>query len=284
MLSKRHMKTLLLKMTASPWKSFLCGLILTAVIQSSSAVMVITVGLLAAGVIHFRQTIGIILGTNIGTTVTAEMFTLNVSHSILPLLVIGAVLLFFKKQWVFSSGCILFGLGTIFTAIHGLGDLAKPLSSAKWIHHMLLIANNSDTVGTLIGAIFTAMIHSSSAVTGIAMAFVANSNLTLKAAIAIVLGANIGTCFTAWLASLGANTEAKLASYAHIALNVAGVLVFLPFIGLLADLAAKLTDAPDTQLAHVSVIFNVLCSLTALPFTEQIANLFYRFFPDRRSY
>lgn len=283
MLSKRHMKNLLLKMTDSPWKSFMCGIILTAAIQSSSAVMVITVGLLAAGVIQFRNTIGIILGANIGTTVTAEMFTLDISHSIIPLLGIGAILLLFRKQLIFSCGCILFGLGTIFTAINGLGDLAKPLAGAKWIHHMLLIANNSDTAGTLIGAIFTAMIHSSSAVTGIAMAFVAKSNLSLEAAIAIVLGANVGTCFTAWLASLGANMEAKLASYAHIALNVAGVLVFLPFIGMLSNVAAKLADSPDVQLAHVSVIFNVLCSLAALPFTEQIANFFYHFFPDRRS-
>lgn len=277
LLSKRHMRTILLKMTDSPWKSFLVGIALTALIQSSSAVMVITIGLLAAGVIRFKNTIGIILGANIGTTITAEMFTLDVSHTIIPLLVIGAVLLFFRTQWVFSTGCVLFGLGAIFTAINGLGDLAKPFANIRWIHHLLLITNNSHLAGTVVGAVFTAMIHSSSAATGIAMAFVDKGQLSLEAAIAIVLGANVGTCFTAWLASLGANREAKLASYAHIALNVAGVIVFLPFIKPLAAIAIKLSAYPDVQLAHISVLFNVLCSLAALPFAEQIAKLFYRF-------
>lgn len=277
LLSKRHMKRILLKMTDSPWKSFLIGIILTALIQSSSAVMVITVGLLAAGVIRFKNTIGIILGANIGTTITAEMFTLDVSHAIIPLLVIGAALLFFRRHWIFSTGCVLFGLGAIFTSINGLGDLARPLADVKWIHHLLLITDSSSLAGTAIGAAFTALIHSSSAVTGIAMAFVDKGQLSLTAAIAIVLGANIGTCFTAWLASLGANMEAKLASYAHIALNAAGVIVFLPFIPTLADFATTLSTHPDVQLAHISVLFNVICSLAALPFSEQIAKLFYRF-------
>lgn len=277
-LSKRHMHAVLLKMTDSPWKSFLVGIVLTAVVQSSSAVMVITVGLLAAGMIRFKQTIGIILGANIGTTLTVEMFTLDISNAVIPLLVIGAVLMFTRKQWVFSTGCILFGLGAIFTSINGLGDLAKPLADMKWIHHLLLVTDNSHLAGAVVGALFTAIIQSSSAATGIVMAFINKGQLSMAGAIAVMLGANIGTCFTAWLASFRANAEAKMASYAHIALNVAGVIVFLPVVDLLAAWAMKLSIFPDAQLAHISVVFNVICSLAALPFAEQIANLFDRAF------
>ncbi|HEX6923739.1 MAG TPA: Na/Pi symporter [Bacillales bacterium] len=277
-LSKRHIEKMILKMTDRPWKSFLIGIGLTAFIQSSSAVMVITVGLLAAGVIHFKQTIGIILGANIGTTITVEMITLDVSDAIIPFLVVGAILLFFRSQWIFSTGCILFGLGAVFTAINGLEELAEPLASLKLVHHLLLVTNDNHLAGASVGAVFTGAIQSSSAATGIIMAFVNKGQLTLSAGTAIVLGANIGTCFTAWLASFKTNIEAKLASYAHIGLNVAGVILFLPFIDQLAALALRLSPYPDAQIAHISVIFNVFCSLAALPFTEQIANFFYRIF------
>lgn len=277
-LSKRHMETILLKMTDTPLKSFLVGMILTAIIQSSSAVMVITVGLLAAGTIRFKQTIGIILGANIGTTMTVEMITLNLTNAIIPFLVIGAGLLFFRSQWLFSIGCILFGLGAIFTSINGLEELAQPLADLKSVHHLLLVTNQNHLAGTVIGAVLTAIIQSSSAATGIAMAFINKGQLSLEAATAIVLGANIGTCFTALLASIGTNIEAKLASYAHIALNVAGVILFLPFIEQLCAVALRLSMFPDVQLAHISVLFNAICSLAALPFTEQIANFFYRIF------
>jgi phosphate:Na+ symporter len=275
-LSKKHIRTVLLKMTDTPLKSFLIGILLTAVIQSSSAVMVITVGLLAAGIIRFRQTIGIILGANIGTTVTLELFTLKLSDAVIPLLAIGAVLLFSRKQWLFSAGCVLFGLGTLFTALNGLGDLAEPLTHLKPVHQLLLVTNNNAIASTAVGALFTAIIQSSTATTGIAMAFINEGQLSIHTAIAIMLGANSGTCITALLASIGTNREAKLASYTHIALNVAGVALFLPFIHLLSEAAINLSAIPGTQVAHASVIFNVLCSLAALPFTNQIAGLFER--------
>ncbi|HEU5139877.1 MAG TPA: Na/Pi symporter [Bacillales bacterium] len=277
-MSKRHIQTILLKMTDRPWKSFLIGIGLTALIQSSSAVMIITIGLLAAGIIRFKQTIGIILGANVGTTITVEMITLDISDPaiLIGLLVFGAGLLFFRSQWLFSSGCVLFGLGAVFTSINGLEELAEPLANLKWIHHLLLITNNNHLAGAAVGSVFTAIIQSSSAATAIAMAFVNKGQLSLEAGVAIVLGANIGTCFTAWLASFRANLEAKLASYAHIGLNVAGVILFLPFINFVSEMAVNLSSVPSAQLAHISVLFNVFCSLAALPFTDRIARFFYR--------
>jgi phosphate:Na+ symporter len=272
-LSKKSLKQTLLKMTETPLKGFLIGIFVTALLQSSSAVMVITIGLVAAGMITFRQTIGIILGTNVGTTVTVEIITFDLTQAIVPMLIIGAVLLFFRSHVPFCIGCILFGFGTIFTAVNGFEGLSVPLAELNYIHTLLLETNENSLMGAATGALFTAVIQSSSAATGIAMAFINNDLMNLRAATAIVFGANIGTCLTAYLASIGASAEAKLVSYAHIWLNVLGVLLFLPFIDLLGSVATSLTDVPDEQLAHISVIFNVVCSLLVLPFVSPFANL-----------
>lgn len=276
-LSKKHMKQLLLKMTDTPLKSLLIGVVLTAVVQSSSVVMAITIGLVAAGMIRFRQTIGIILGANVGTTITVELITLDFSHDVVPFLVIGAALLFFRSHWLFSSGCILFGLGSIFTAINGLEHLADPLSDLNFVHQLLLFTNQSSVAGATIGAVFTAFIQSSSASTGVVMAFIGKGYLSLAAAFAIVLGANIGTCFTALLAAVGTSREARMASYTHIGFNIAGVILFLPFVDQLSSLAVRLSDFPAVQVAHMSVLFNVICSLAALPFADKIADFAERF-------
>lgn len=276
-LSRKHMKQVLLKMTDRHWKSFLVGIVLTAMVQSSSVVMAIIIGLVAAGMIRFRQSIGVILGANIGTTLTVELITLPVSEAIVPLLVVGGGLLFFRFRRLFSIGCIMFGLGAIFTAINGLENMAEPLANVAIVNQMLSITNQSQLAATAVGALFTAVIQSSSATTGVVMAFIAKGYLSLAAAFAVVLGANIGTCFTAILAAIGTRREAKMASYLHIGFNVAGVLLFLPFIHLMTVLAMRLAAVPALQIAHISVLFNVICALLALPLAGKIANFCERF-------
>ncbi|HET7628412.1 MAG TPA: Na/Pi symporter [Bacillales bacterium] len=271
-ISEKHMRTALLKMTNTPWKSFLVGVAATAVVQSSSAVMVLTVGLLAAGMIRYKQTIGIVLGTNIGTTFTLELFTFHVTDAVIPLLICGAALLFSRRQRLFSTGCVLFGLGAVFTAMSSLGELAGPLAQLKTIHRLLIMTNHDVITSAAVGAFFTAIIQSSTAATGIAMTFINEGQLTLNAGIAFMLGANIGTCVTAWIAAIRANKAAKLAAYTHIAINAAGVVVFLPFVPLLGTWAAWFTSVPGTQLAHASVLFNSVCSLAILPFAGPLAS------------
>lgn len=276
-LSRKHMKNVLLTMTDKHWKSFLVGIALTAIVQSSSVVMAIMIGLVAAGMIRFRQSVGVILGANVGTTLTVEIITLDVSHAVVPFLIIGGGMLFFRSRRVFSCGCILFGLGSIFTAINGLENLAEPLADLPAVNQLLLITNQSQLAGTGLGALFTAIIQSSSAATGVVMAFIAKGYLSLTAAFAIVLGANIGTCFTAILAAVGTSREAKLTSYLHIGFNVAGVVLFFPFIHSLASFAVQLADHPEQQIAHISVLFNVICALAALPLAGKIADFCERF-------
>lgn len=275
-LSNEAIKKWLVKVTDHPVKGLLAGMIVTAAIHSSSAVMVITVGLVAAGYLTFRQTIGIILGSNIGTTFTAEMITFDLKSSIPPLLICGALLLLWRNHKAMCTGALLFGLGCMFAAMKGFEYLAFPLSDIPFVHAVIENSIESNLWGILIGTVLTGFIQSSTAVTGIVMGFLNKEILTLAAGIAIVLGANIGTCVTALLSSIGSIKEAKRTAYAHLYLNVFGVLAFFPFIGFLEQTTKGLAASPDLQLAHSSVLFNVVCSLIALPFCNKFADFIVR--------
>ena len=276
-LSHKRMKQVLIDMTSTPLKGMMIGTVITAILQSSSAVMVITIGFIAAGLLTFKQSIGIILGTNIGTTITTEFITIDlIYYAVMPLLIFGALLLFTRRLVSFNVGAILFGLGCLFVAMNGFETLAKPLSTIPVIHSSIELSNENNLIGVGLGTLLTAVIQSSSATTGIIMGFMSENLVTLSSGIAIVLGANIGTCVTAFIASIGANLESKLAAYAHIWLNIFGVILFYPFIKFLGAAAATVTSLPDVQLAHVSVIFNVLSSIIALPLAGLLAQFILR--------
>lgn len=275
-LSEDRTKGILTKFTNSPWKGLMIGIVITGVLQSSSAVMVITVGLVAAGYLSFYQSIGIMLGSNIGSTFITELITIDISHFILPMLVIGFLFLFSKKKLPFSFGSALFGLGCLFIAMDGFESLAMPLAAFPEVQEWLTRTNSHHLFGVGIGTVLTGIIQSSSATTGISMSFLNHDLLTLPAAIAIMLGANIGTCVTAFLASIGSIREAKLTAYAHIWLNVLGVALFYPFIPFLSGFVELLSSSADVQLAHSSLLFNILCSLLALPFVRPFARFVER--------
>lgn len=270
-LSQDRLKIVLMKMTSTPFKGLLVGTIVTAVLQSSSAVMVMTVGLVAASYFTFKQSIGVILGTNIGTCFTTELIAFNITSIIIPLLVIGVILLNIKKHYAFCLGSISFGLGCIFVAMQGLEKLAYPISSIPTAYYFLQLTNEHNLIAIGVGTILSALIQSSTATTAIAMGFINDQILALPAGIGIILGANIGTCFTAFLASVGSNRPAKLVAFAHIWLNIIGVSVFFPFIGWLGSLSASLTILPSLQLAHAGTIFNIITSLAVLPFVSLFA-------------
>lgn len=140
-----------------------------------------------------------------------------------------------------------------------------------FIDQLFIKLDNNLFYAVIAGALLTAIIQSSTATVGITMGFIASGVLNLDTAIAIVLGANIGTCFDAWLASIGSGKEAKLTVWSHIWLNVLGVVLFFPFIGVLAEIGTLLASRPDVQVAHISVLFNVLSSLIALPFVNKFS-------------
>ncbi|UTR09349.1 Na/Pi symporter [Evansella sp. LMS18] len=255
----------------TPLKSLIVGTIVTSLLQSSSAVMIITVGLVAAGVITFRNSVGIILGANIGTVVTLEIIAFDLSWLIFPLLITGVLFIIMKNQFLFCTGCFFFGFSSILVAVDGFEKLASPLSSLTLVYDWLLSANNIISIAGAAGILLSAVIQSSSAVTAIAMSFMNEGFLSLPSGIAIMLGANIGTCATAWLASIGGSREAKLTAYAHIWLNIAGVALFFPFIMQFSRLIEMTAAAPSQQLAHAALLFNIFTSLIVLPFIKQFS-------------
>ena len=176
---------------------------------------------------------------------------------------------------------LLFGIASVFTAMKGFELLAKPLTSMDIINNYILTINDHLLLSLLTGTIMTAIIQSSTAMTGIAMGFLTAGLLHLDAGIAIVLGANIGTCITALIASIGGGKESRLAAFAHVWLNVFGVLLFIPLIPSLTDNALLLAETKSVQLAHISVIFNVATSLMVLPFATSFGKMIL-FLHDRK--
>ncbi|WP_419881435.1 Na/Pi symporter [Peribacillus sp. B-H-3] len=270
-LSGDKLKEFLSKVTDAPWKGFLSGTIITGILQSSSAVMVMTVGLVSAGSLTFPQTIGIILGTNIGSTATAEFMSFSLDRIIVPGIVLGTMLLFIPKSLTRSLGMAFIGISSIFAAMSGFKMLSSNLTAYPAVNLVLVAMEKNLFLALLIGMALTALIHSGSATIGIAMSFLMGNQLNVDTAIAIMLGSNIGTCITGYMASIGSGKEAAFTAYAHIWLNVIGVLAFFPFIHQLQQAAAYLTDAKETQLAHASVLFNAATSIIVLPFSHHYA-------------
>lgn len=270
-LSGDKLKQWLGKFTDNTWKCFLAGIFITCILQSSSAVMIITIGLIAAKMLTFSQSIGIILGTNIGTTITTELITFELESFFIPLTILAVVHLFIPVRKIQSIGMILLGISFVFMAMNGFEHLAIPLKQMGIIDLLLLSLDNSYILSILAGAMITGIIQSSTATTGIIMGFLSSRAMDIDTGIAIMLGSNIGTCVDALIAAIGSGREAKLTAYAHIWLNILGVAAFYPFIKRLSELGAILAQAPEVQLAHISVLFNVVCSLMVLPFADSFA-------------
>ncbi len=271
-LTGESLKQRLQAVTNTPIKGFFTGMVFTAILQSSSAMMVMTVGLVSVGGLTFVQSIGIILGSNIGTTVTAIFMTFSVDQLILPGLIIGFCLLLIPIHNIQHSGFALFGLFSIFFSIQGFSSLSETLTQYSYFSIIMQSVEHSVLFAIIVGAVITAIIHSGTATIAIAMGFIVADQLSLTAGIALMLGANIGSCVTGYIASIGAGKEAKLTAYAHIWLNIIGVALFYPFIDYLELAASTFSDEKNIQLAHASVIFNVICSLLVLPFVRQFSN------------
>lgn len=274
--SAKSLERWLVRLTSTPVRGLLVGTVVTGILQSSSAVMVITIGLISARVMTFRQSIGIILGTNIGTTFTTEFITFDIDSLLVPMAIIGTVLIFFRSTKVRSLGTIFLGLAFIFTAMKGFEFLVTPVANLSFMSQTIEMLNNSYLYSVVAGIVITGIIQSSTATTGIVMGFLTGNVFGIDTGIAMMLGANIGTCVTGYIASIGSGHESKLCAFAHIWLNLVGVVIFYPFISLLADLSTFLSEKPATQLAHISVIFNCITSILVVPFARQFGDFIVR--------
>lgn len=278
-----YLTRILERSTATPIHGLAIGTATTAFLQSSTAVTVIAIGMVNARLLTFPRTLGIILGTNIGTCITTELIGLNLNKLALPLLIVsiglwlatallGEIRLFpaiRSAGWIHSvrsSSVVLCGFSLLLTGMammQGVGPAVQESTMFAWF---LDKADDSLWWGLAAGALLTAAVHSSAAVIGIIMGFVSLGAMPIEVGIAVVLGANIGTCATAILASIGGSKAGQYVAWSHVILNAGGALLFMPFIGELANLSAWISSSTSGQIAHTQTIFNILSSLIALPF------------------
>ncbi len=289
-----RMKGILASLTSNRFMGALTGAFVTAIIQSSSVTTVLVVGFITAGLMSLAQSIGVIMGANIGTTITAQIVAFKVTKAALLMLAIGFGMLFTsKREKIKHYGAMLMGLGLVFFGMSIMSDAMKPLRSYQPFLDLMIQMENP-MVGILIAAAFTGLVQSSSATTGIVIVMASQGFITLSAGIALAFGANIGTCVTAMLASIGKPREAVRAAIVHVVFNIAGVLIWLGFISQLAEVvtwispshaelqgADRLAAETPRQIANAHTIFNVANTLIFIWFTNHFARLVERLVPDQ---
>jgi phosphate:Na+ symporter len=269
------------KLTSNRFVGLLTGAGITAVIQSSSVTTVLVVGFISAGLMSFVQSIPVILGSNIGTTITAQIIAFNIASWALVLVAVGfATSSLAKRQSRKAQGSALTGLGLIFFGMAVMGTAMSPLRTYEpFINAMETLDN--PLLGMLAGAVITAIIQSSSATTGIVIVLASQGLVTPAAGIALVLGANVGTSVTALLAAIGKPREAQRAAVAHLVFNVAGVLLWIPFVGWLVTITGTVGGGTAREIANAHTVFNVANALIFLPFVNQFAAFVTRLVPDK---
>jgi phosphate:Na+ symporter len=289
------MKRLLSRLTSNRFSAAAAGAMITAIIQSSSITTVLVVGLITAELMTFSQSIGVILGANVGTTITAQIVAFKVSKYGLILVALGFLgeamarreVLRQSGQAVMGLGLILFGMELMTGATT---DLRQSDVFLAWMRDL-----NSPTLGVIVGILVTAVIQSSSATTAMVIVLAGEGLLTLEAGIGIILGSNVGTCVTAGLSSIGAPREAQKAAVVHVIFNLMGVMIWLPFIAAFTDLVRWLSPAEldssgrsllaaetPRQIANAHTLFNVVNVAIFIWFTTPLAALAERMVPRKK--
>lgn len=273
------LKKLLGKISNNRFSGVGIGLLVTALVQSSSATTVMTIGFVNAGVMNLFQATSIIMGANIGTTVTGlivslSAFDVTVYASFLTF--IGVVMMFFKKETVKNIGSVLCGLGLLFVGLEMMSG-AFDNAQIKDFFGNVFSSINFPLLLILFGMLFTALLQSSSAMTGLIIIMVGKGALSVPNALFIVLGSNIGTCVTALLASIGTETNAKRTAFIHLLFNVIGTLVFTLILLPLSDSVAKMLEVvfhnPQMEIAGFHLLFNTITTLLLLPFVRPLVRL-----------
>ncbi len=289
-----RMRNILSALTSNRFIAMFVGAFVTMVIQSSSATTVMLVSFVQAQLMTFLQSLGVILGADIGTTVTAQLVAFKLTDYALLMIAVGfAMTMLSKKDSTKYIGEAILGFGILFFGMKLMSDAMKPLRTFLPFIDLLKGLENP-LLGLLVGAIFTSLVQSSSAFTGIVIVLAQQGLLTLEAGIPLVMGANIGTCITAGLASIGTSREAKRVAIAHVMFKIGGVLLFIFWIPSFASIIRsispisigldgfeKLASETPRQIANAHTIFNVSLALFFLPFTTMFANLIMKIYPER---
>ncbi|WP_303971391.1 Na/Pi cotransporter family protein [Faecalicoccus pleomorphus] len=280
-----RLKTILEKLTSNRILGVIVGAVITAIIQSSSATTVMVVGFVNARLMSLQQAVWIIMGANIGTTITGQLVALNVSE-IAPLIAFAGVVLivFLKNPKLHYFGSIIAGLGILFIGMDMMSSSMSPLRESEAFISLLTNFSNP-AIGILVGALFTALIQSSSASLGILQALARSGLIGLDGAVFVLFGQNIGTCITAILASFGTSREAKQTTIIHLSFNIIGTIIFTT-VCLLTPLTSVVAGwSPDNaaqQIANMHTLFNVVTTLILLPFGTYLAALAQHILPSEK--
>jgi len=266
--------------TNKPMKGAAFGAVATALLQSSSLLMVTMIGLINGRLLSLEQAIGVMLGQEIGTTLTGQLIAFDVGVIRFVALALGVGLLEFGGDRWQRYGQILLGFGVLFVGMQTMSGALKPLACHPVTGHWLAQMGQNPLLGVLAGAIFTALIQSSSAMTGLVVAMGSSGMITLPGAIGLIYGANIGTCVTGFIASLRTTVPARRASIAQIIINVMGVVIFLPFVVPYASVLEQTSSSLPRQIANAHTVFNVLVSAILFPFIKAIGRLTRLVVPD----
>ena len=279
------MKNILAKLTANRFVGVLAGAIITAIIQSSSATTVMVVGFVNSGMMTLNQAVWIIMGANIGTTITGQLVALDVGVLAPLFAFVGvAVMLFIKNPKAHHIGKVLAGFGVLFIGMNTMGDSMAPLQDSPAFVSLMTSFSNP-LLAIAAGAIFTAIIQSSSASVGILQTLARNGLISFSSSVFVLFGQNIGTCITAVLASIGMNKNAKRTTIIHLSFNIIGTVIFtiVCLLTPLTDIVASFTPgAPASQIANMHTLFNVVTTLLLLPFGQYLARLSCVILPDSK--
>lgn len=280
-----RMKSILEKLTSNRVKGVLVGAAITAVIQSSSATTVMVVGFVNSGLMTLKQAVWVIMGANIGTTITGQLIALDIG-AIAPLFAIAGVgaIMFIKSEKVHHISSIFAGLGILFMGMDMMGAAMSPLKESEAFISLMTKFDNP-LLGILVGALFTAVIQSSSASVGILQALASTGMIPLSSAVFVLFGQNIGTCITAVLASIGMKVNAKRTTVIHLLFNIIGTVLFTviclvtPYV---TWIEAMTPGDPVAQIANAHTVFNIVTTLLLLPFGTHMTNIAVRILPDSK--
>lgn len=275
-------RSLLRSLTSNRFAAVGGGAFITGLIQSSSATSVMLVGFVSAGLMSFRQTLGVILGADIGATLTVQLIAFHVYDYAVLLVGLGLSFTLFAKRRLFKNlGQAALGFGFVFLSLKIMIDAMTPLQGNELFRQVFISLTDTPAVGVVLSAGLTALIHSSAATIGIALALAQSGLIPLSSSIHIVLGANIGTCATAFIASLRSPAEARRVAWAHILFKVSGVLLFLPVLVPFEHLV--FVTAPDLgrQIANANTLFNVTMAVVFLPLTGLFTKLIVKLVPEK---
>ena len=274
------MRRFLEVLTSIPIVAVVMGAIVTTVVQSSSATTVMVVGFVNAGLMTLKQAVSVIIGANLGTTVTAQLIAFDLGDYALPAIGIGFVLFHFvSRKLIRHIGQSLLGFGILFLGMGIMSSGLEPLREYPKFIDMLVTFGQYPVLGIIAGALFTAAVQSSSATTALIIVMTSQGLIDMNGAIVLVFGSNIGTTITALLAGVGASITARRAAVAHLVFNFGGVLIFLPLLSIFTELVQLTAVSLTREVANAHTIFNLVNTLLFLPFINLFVNLVTRLVP-----